>query len=240
MNTITNPEEINVKKRAIVLDTETTGFDPESGDRVVEIGAVETVDYLPTGKELHIYINPLRDVPIAAQEVHGLTTEFLADFQPFEDIADQFVSFIGDAPIIAHNADFDAKFLNHELKLANKPQIAANRVIDSLAIARKKFPGKPNSLDALCKRFKINLASRDKHGALIDSKLLAEVYLELMGGRQQSFGLFVDQSSKEQKIIVNVESSAQNNQIVIKPNEEELLAHKLLLEKMKNPIWNNI
>ena len=175
--------------REIVLDTETTGFDPESGDRIVEIGAVELWNHVATGVTFHEYINPERPMPQEAFEVHGLGDDFLREKPVFAQIAQKFVDFIGDAKLVIHNAAFDMKFLNAELKWVNKPQIPWEQALDTLAIARKKFPGSPASLDALCRRFGIDNSSRTLHGALLDSEILAEVYLELIGGRQPDFGL---------------------------------------------------
>lgn len=175
--------------REIVLDTETTGFEPSEGDRIVEIGAVELFNHMPTGKTYHQYINPLRSMPTAAFEVHGLGDDFLRGFPVFKDIGRAFLDFIGEAPLVIHNAAFDMKFLNHELAAVGLPIIPMPRAIDTLLIARRKFPGSPASLDALCRRFGINNSAREKHGALLDSEILAEVYLELVGGRQPDFGL---------------------------------------------------
>ena len=170
--------------REIVLDTETTGFDPETGDRLVEIGAVELNGHIPTGRTFHQYINPERDVPQEAVEIHGLTFDFLRDKPVFSRIAEDFLSFIGDAKLVIHNAAFDMKFLNAELRWLGRPQIPWERAIDTLDMARRKFPGSPASLDALCRRFGIDNSARTLHGALLDSEILAEVYLELIGGRQ--------------------------------------------------------
>lgn len=170
--------------REIVLDTETTGFEPEQGDRIVEIGAVELFNHLPTGNHWHQYINPQRNMPSSAFDVHGLSEEFLSDKPVFAAIAGDFLDFIGDARLVIHNAAFDMKFINHELTLARLPAIPWERALDTLAIARQKFPGSPASLDALCRRFEVDNSRRDKHGALLDSEILAEVYLELIGGRQ--------------------------------------------------------
>ncbi len=175
--------------REIVLDTETTGLDPRNGDRVVEIGCVELINHVPTENEFHVYINPERDMPTAAFEVHGLSEEFLADKPVFADIADGFLDFIAESPLVIHNATFDMGFLNAELKLLNRPILPADRAIDTLTMARKKFPGSPSSLDALCRRYDVDLTVRDKHGALIDSILLARVYLELIGGAQPNLDL---------------------------------------------------
>ncbi|ARO15700.1 DNA polymerase III subunit epsilon [Ketogulonicigenium robustum] len=175
--------------REIVMDTETTGFEPETGDRIVEIGCVELLNHLPTGRTYHQYINPQRDMPEDAFKVHGLSAEFLSDKPLFAHIAQDFLDFIGDAKLVIHNAAFDVKFLNAELSWVKMPQIAPSRAIDTLLIARRRFPGAQNSLDALCRRFGIDNAKRTLHGALLDSEILAEVYLELIGGRQPDFGL---------------------------------------------------
>jgi len=175
--------------REIVLDTETTGFEPGEGDRIVEIGAVELIRHVPTGRTYHQYINPQRSMPAEAFAVHGLGDDFLADKPLFKDIADDFLAFIGDAKLVIHNAAFDMKFLNAELGWVQKPILPMDRALDTLAIARRKFPGSPASLDALCRRFGIDNASRTLHGALLDSEILAEVYLELIGGRQPDFAL---------------------------------------------------
>ena len=171
--------------REIVLDTETTGFDPHRGDRIVEIGCVELEGHIPTGRTYHQYINPERDMPDEAFQVHGLGNDFLADKPVFKAIGQAFLDFIGpDSKLVIHNASFDMKFLNAELKWMDLPQIPYDRAIDTLEIARTKFPGSPASLDALCRRFGIDGSSRVLHGALLDSEILAEVYLELIGGRQ--------------------------------------------------------
>ena len=175
--------------REIVLDTETTGFDPESGDRIVEIGAVELIGHVATGKTYHQYINPERSMPDEAFQVHGLGDDFLRDKPKFAQIGQAFLDFIQDSKLIIHNAAFDIKFLNAELKWMGLPQIPWEQALDTLAIARKKFPGSPASLDALCRRFSINNDARTLHGALLDSEILAEVYLELIGGRQPDFAL---------------------------------------------------
>lgn len=170
--------------REIVLDTETTGLDPASGDRIVEIGCLELVNRLPTGETFHVYINPERDMPREAEAVHGLSAGFLADKPLFSQIADDFVAFVKGAALIIHNAAFDMKFLNAELARLGRDDLRDNQIIDTLSMARQKFPGAPASLDALCRRFGVDNSGRDLHGALIDSELLAGVYLELSGGRQ--------------------------------------------------------
>ena len=175
--------------REIVLDTETTGFEPETGDRIVEIGAVELLNHMPTGRTYHQYINPERSMPADAFAVHGLGDEFLADKPVFAKIGQDFLDFVGDAKLVIHNAAFDMKFLNAELGWIKLPQLPWEQAIDTLAIARKRFPGAPASLDSLCRRFGIDNSSRTLHGALLDSEILAEGYLELIGGRQPDFGL---------------------------------------------------
>ncbi|MCF6273185.1 MAG: DNA polymerase III subunit epsilon [Rhodobacteraceae bacterium] len=177
--------------REIVLDTETTGLDPSTGDRIVEIGAVEIFNHMPTGETYHQYINPERDMPAGAFAVHGLSEAFLSDKPVFASIAKEFLEFIGNSRLIIHNAAFDMKFLNAELKGCRHPIIPMDQALDTLAIARKKFAGAQNSLDALCRRFGIDNSSRTLHGALLDSEILAEVYLELVGGRQPDFALKV-------------------------------------------------
>jgi DNA polymerase-3 subunit epsilon len=185
--------------REIVLDTETTGFDPATGDRIVEIGAVELFNHMPTGKVYHQYINPERDMPEDAFNVHGLSEEFLSDKPVFADIADAFVEFIGESKLIIHNASFDMKFLNAELGWVKRVLLPMDQAIDTLEIARKKYPGAQNSLDALCRRFGVDNSGREKHGALLDSELLAEVYLELVGGRQPDLVLSGPSTNKSQR-----------------------------------------
>lgn len=175
--------------REIVLDTETTGLDPKEGHRVIEIGCIELVNYVPSGREFHCYINPERDVPEGAVKVHGLSASFLADKPKFEEIADPFLEFIADTTLIIHNANFDIGFLNAELLRLPRDPIPFERVVDTLGLARRKHPAGPNSLDALCKRYRIDLSERTKHGALLDSELLAQVYLQLIGGTQAALGL---------------------------------------------------
>ena len=177
--------------REIVLDTETTGLDPAGGDRIVEIGGIELVNHMPTGRSFHTYLNPERDMPAEAFAVHGLSAAFLADKPKFRDIAPDFLAFIGDARLVIHNAAFDMKFLNAELGWIEMASLPWARAVDTLDIARRRFPGAQNGLDALCRRFGIDNSGREKHGALLDSELLAEVYLELMGGRQPDLTLTV-------------------------------------------------
>lgn len=173
--------------REIVFDTETTGFEPARGEKLVEIGAVELINHIPTGVIYHQYINPEKEVPDDAFKIHGLSYEFLKDYPTFDKIADEWLEFVGDATLVAHNASFDMNFINFELKQIFKPQITWDRVVDTLEIARLLFPGSRVSLDALCRRFEIDNTSRTLHGALLDAQLLADVYLELLGGHEPSF-----------------------------------------------------
>ncbi len=226
--------------REIVFDTETTGFDEKNGDRIVEIGAVELENHIPTGRTYHQYINPQRDMPEEAFKVHGLSTQFLQDFPVFEDIIDDFLDFVGtDSKLVAHNASFDIKFLNQELSNINKEGFAWERVIDTLEIAKKKFPGSKNNLDALCKRFNVDNSSRTSHGALLDSQLLAQVYLELIGGKEPVFALKTDVQQKAQTLVVEVERSFKPSRNFHVTAEEMENHENFLNSKLKNAIWNN-
>ena len=175
--------------REIVLDTETTGLSPDNGDRIVEIGCVELINHVPTNNTYQVYLNPEKDMDPGAEKVHGLTNEFLSDKPKFIEIVDDFLDFIGDSNLVAHNADFDINFLNSELAKVKRDKINNDRVVDTLKIARSKYPGARNSLDALCKRFFVDNSNRSLHGALLDSELLAEVYLELVGGKEPDLEL---------------------------------------------------
>jgi len=198
--------------REIVLDTETTGFDPKTGDRLVELAALEIESFVPTGRSFHVYIDPCRDMPAEAEKVHGLSAAFLRGKPKFDnpDVVDAFLEFVGDAPIIAHNAAFDRGFVNWELANIRRAEIPEPRWIDTLALAKQRFPGMHNSLDALCKRFKISLSEREKHGALIDAKLLAAVYLELKGGRERRLEL-------SSAVMVNAVAVASKNEYGARP-----------------------
>lgn len=187
--------------REVILDTETTGLDPATGDRVVEIGAIELLNHLPTGRTFHVYVNPERDMPKEAEAVHGLSAAFLRDKPVFAGIAQDFLDFIGDATLIIHNASFDVAFLNAELAFLRLPALMPERVVDTLHIARQKHPGSANSLDALCRRYGIDNSRRTKHGALLDSELLAEVYLELIGGRQTTLVLEASRVKKTTMVV---------------------------------------
>lgn len=216
--------------REIVLDTETTGFKPTDGHKIVEIGCVELINHLPTGKTFHHYLNPKRDVPIDAYNVHGLSAEFLQQFLTFEEVAQEFLDFIKNDPLIIHNAPFDMAFLNFELKAIEREIINQNKIIDTLRMAKKKFPGSPASLDALCRRFKVDNTSRTKHGALIDCELLAEVYLELIEGRQVSFNLEL----KKEEILNEPARCFPGKKDRIPrnfpPKKEELEQHRFLID----------
>lgn len=183
-------------RREIAFDTETTGLDPRTGDRLVEIGGVELLNHVPTGRTFHVYLNPERDMPLAAYEIHGLSAEFLADKPRFAEIVDDFLAFVGDALLVIHNAAFDMAFINMELARVGRPPIPPHQVLDTLALARRKHPGAQASLDALCARYGIDNSRRTRHGALLDSEILAEVYLELLGGRQAGLALSGPQGAR--------------------------------------------
>lgn len=238
--------------REIVLDTETTGFDAHKGDRMVEIGALELINQMPTGRTYHQYINPDRDMPEGAFGVHGLGPDLLAVPRPpengevtlkdkplFHEIAQDFLDFIGDAKLVIHNAGFDIPFLNAELGWVGKPQLPMERAIDTLIIARKKFPGAPNSLDALCRRFGIDNSHRTLHGALLDSEILAEVYLELQGGRQPGLVLAQDTgSSATTGADDNWRPRPRPNPLPSQITEAEAEAHKSFVEKLgDDALW---
>lgn len=227
--------------REIVLDTETTGLDPADGHRIVEIGAVEIFNHMPTGRTYHQYINPKRQMPKEAFDVHGIGDDFLRDKPLFPAIAQAFLGFITDAPLVIHNASFDMKFLNAELVAAGLAPLAANRAVDTLLIARKKFPGSPASLDALCRRFAIDTSKREKHGALVDSEILAEVYLELVGGRQPDFGLATAAQNTAAETLVSGQGWRPRPRTVPLPprlTADETAAHSAFVAKMGDAaIW---
>jgi DNA polymerase-3 subunit epsilon len=224
--------------REIVLDTETTGLDPSAGHRLVEIGCVELINHLATGQVFHVYINPDRDMPEEAFKVHGLSEEFLRQHPPFERVAQDFLDFIEDSTLVIHNADFDMKFLNWELKTLNHPVLPRERAIDTVAMARRRFPGSPANLDALCRRFGIDNAARTKHGALLDAELLAEVYLELIGGREPGLAL-----AAEKKDGGAAATARARGERPIRPprphapSESELAAHTEFVAKLSKPLW---
>ena len=224
--------------REIVFDTETTGLNPATGDRMVEIGCVEIFNRVETGRHFHCYFNPGRDMPFEAEAVHGLSTHFLSDKPVFGDKAEELLEFIADAPLVAHNAGFDFGFLNHELGLCGRPAVCMTRMRDTLALARSRHPGAKHSLDALCMRFGIDRSHRVKHGALLDAQLLAQVYVELTGGRQIGLGLTTDVS---ERTVVAVSAMA----VAIEPRParphhalpEELERHRAFLARIVNPLW---
>jgi len=228
-----------VEIREIILDTETTGLDPANGHRIVEIGALEMRNKVLTGNKFHYYVNPERDMPSEAYRIHGISGEFLKDKPLFSVIADELLEFIGSSKLVIHNAVFDIKFLNHELSLINKTSLDIARTIDTLTISRKLFPGAKVNLDALCKKFNIDNSIRKFHGALKDAALLAEVYVELTGGRQVSFSI----STNNRTLLNNMSKSSANLEgikiIVIEPTKEELENHKKFLSKISGPVWLN-
>jgi len=224
--------------REIILDTETTGLDPAGGHRIIEIGCLELVDGVKTNQFFHTYLNPERDVPPEAEMVHGLTTEFLRDKPLFAEKVDALLEFLGEAQLVIHNAAFDLKFLNAELERHGFSVIPATRARDTVAMARKKFPGSPASLDALCKRFEIDLSARTKHGALLDAELLAEVYVELLGGKQVTLAL----NTLTQPISDAATAMREQERLEVRLFPipvEELAAHEDMLAKLKNPLWES-
>lgn len=224
--------------REICFDTETTGFHARGDDRITEIGCIELIDMLPTGREYHALVDPDRDVPEKVTELTGHTRESLRGKGFFKEHAQAFLDFIGDSQLIAHNADFDRSFINAELDRAGFAEIPTSRFTDTLQIAREKFPGSPASLDALCKRFGVSLASRDKHGAIIDSILLAEVYLQLKGGRMHTLGLDGETETKLDSVLVPI-AKQRPSPLVALSTEDERIAHKAFIEKMGDEtVWN--
>lgn len=222
--------------REIVVDTETTGLDPSKGDRLVEIACIELMNHMPTGRSFQCYLNPKRDMPIEAFNVHGLSTEFLADKPEFHEKAEEFLGFIGEDQLVIHNAEFDLKFLNAELRAIKAALIPYTRVVDTLAMARRKFPGSPASLDALCKRFAIDTAHRVKHGALLDADLLAQVYIELIGGRQPGLELAASVSITVSQTTI-VAAQARREPRPHAPTPEELAAHEAFVKTLSDPVW---
>jgi DNA polymerase III subunit epsilon len=221
--------------REIVLDTETTGLDPAAGHRVVEIACVELENHVQTGRVHHFYLNPERDMPEDAFRIHGLSLEFLSQHKTFADEAEAFLKFIEGAALVIHNAEFDLKFLDHELKRAGHPPIAREHgIVDTVSMARRKFPGSPASLDALCRRFEIDLSARTKHGARLDCELLALVYLELIGGREPGLDLAASARRRAQGAGMAAVVRPPRPHA---PSEAELAAHAEFLKKIKEPVW---
>jgi DNA polymerase-3 subunit epsilon len=225
--------------REIILDTETTGLDPFDGHRIVEVGALEMKNKVVTGKKFHFYINPERDMPSEAYRIHGISGEFLKTKPLFSEIVEDFLNFIDGSKLVIHNAPFDIKFLNHELSRVKKPSLDLAHTIDTLVMARKMFPGMQTNLNALCKRFKIDNSGRQLHGALKDAALLADVYIELTGGRQVTFNI----TNEKRNVVQNLSSEkygvSDKENIMIAPTKEELKKHKEFLAKICSPLWNN-
>ena len=231
--------------REIVFDTETTGLSPQNGDRIVEIGCVELYNRVETGRTFHSYFNPARAMPSEAEAVHGLSERFLSDKPLFADVCEGLIDFIGDSPLVAHNAGFDFGFINHEFSQCGRPTVCTSRMVDTLAIARQKFPGAKHSLDALCTRFGVDRSLRIKHGALVDAQLLAQVYVELTGGRQIGLGLVAEiieptdaaasPAVDADTIVATVRAPRPHA-----PSEAELERHSAFLATIRDPIWNRL
>jgi DNA polymerase-3 subunit epsilon len=223
--------------RALVLDTETTGLDPATGDRVLEVAAVELINLVPTGRHYHVLIDPERDVPEEASRIHGFTREMLIGKPKFPEILPGLLEFLGDDPVVAHNAVFDFNFLDHEFKRAGAQPIPRSRMVDTLVLAKKRFPGLPNSLDALCRRYGIDNSMRTSHNALLDVQLLAQVYLELMGGKQPGLELATSRAASSAGPVLLDAAPVNRTPRPIVPTAEELEAHTAFLKKLKEPLW---
>lgn len=220
--------------RTVLFDTETTGLEPDLGHRVIEVAALELLNDLPTGRHFHALIHPDRDIPEDATRIHGITLAHLADKPRFADIADELLLFFDDGKLIAHNAPFDFAFLNAEFTRLGRPVLLAERMIDTLALAKGRFPGMPNSLDALCRRFAIDLSARTTHNALLDCRLLAEVYVELTGGRQRGLSLAAEKAASELVVYTHAEGRTPRPML---PSQEELAVHAAFIERLKDPVW---
>jgi DNA polymerase-3 subunit epsilon len=225
--------------REIVLDTETTGLDPGSGHRIVEVGCVELLDHMPTGRTYQKYINPERDVPLESYNIHGLSEAFLADHPVFAEIVESFLEFIGDAPLVIHNAAFDIKFLNAEIERLGFKPLPMSRTIDTLQIARSRYPGASASLDELCRRFGIDNTARTSHGALLDSELLAAVYIDLIGAREPGLDLAAQSSAQTEAPVAAIDRPVRPARPHA-PSDAELAAHDAFMEKLKDPIWKRL
>jgi len=224
--------------REIVFDTETTGLDPATGDRIVEIGCVEMINRAETGRHFHAYFNPGRPMPSGAEAVHGLTDIFLSDKPPFEALAEELLDFLEDSPLVAHNASFDFGFLNHELGRCGRPLVCMTRMVDTLSIARSRHPGAKHSLDALCTRFGVDRSQRVKHGALLDAQLLAQVYIELTGGRQIGLGLVEDTAEADLAPVAGAVTVREPRPArPHHPAIEELERHRAFIAQLVNPLW---
>lgn len=225
--------------REIIFDTETTGFDPQAGDRMVEIGCIELINRVPTGQTFHAYYNPQRAMPAAAQAVHGLSDTFLSDKPLFSAGVADLLDFLGDSPLVAHNARFDFGFLNSELRLCGRPNVSLDRMIDTVAIARTLHPGAKHSLDALCTRYGIDRSHRVKHGALLDAELLAQLYVELTGGRQIGLTLGIEEEKEEDQSVTISVAVARNVRAArhYAPSAEELERHAAFVASLDKPLW---
>ncbi len=219
--------------RSVLFDTETTGFDPRTGDRVIEIAAIELMNDLPTGKTFYALLDPERDIPAESTKVHGITNFHVEGKPKFADVVDEMLAFFGDAPLVAHNAPFDFGFIDAELARVKRPGLDQGRMIDTLVLAKARFPGMPNSLDALCRRFEIDLSERTTHNALLDCKLLAEVYVELTGGRQR--GLVLD--TEQGLVFARYERPRDYVPAAFVPSDEQLAAHAAFVARLKDPVW---
>ena len=224
--------------REVVLDTETTGLDPKSGDRIVEIGCVELINHVPTGRTYHQYVNPERDMPDGAFRVHGLSADFLTGYPLFSDVVDNLLEFIGDSILVIHNADFDMGFINAELTKLSLPKFDMAQSLDTVRMARQKFPGAPANLDSLCKRFNIDNSNRELHGALLDARLLADVYLELIGGRQTDLALAGKTNLGDQ--VTGTQKSVIRSPRPHFASSEEEARHKAFIETLSEPLWSQI
>ncbi|MBN8891377.1 MAG: DNA polymerase III subunit epsilon [Rhodospirillales bacterium 70-18] len=222
--------------RAVLFDTETTGLDPLTGDRVIEFAAIELEGDLPTSRTFHRLIHPQRDIPEEATRIHGITLERLRDAPRFEEVADDILAFLGDDPLIAHNAPFDFGFMNAELARMRLPALDRARMVDTLVLAKARFPGMPNSLDALCRRFGIDLSERTSHNALLDCRLLAEVYVELTGGRQRGLGL-ADEDGQGAMPVATYQATGPRTPRLVAPTEDELAAHEAFVGRLKEAVW---
>ena len=228
--------------RDIVLDTETTGLSPANGDRVVEIGCVELVNFLPTGRTYQVYLDPEMPMPFEAEQIHGLSDDLLRGKPKFAEIADAFLDFIQDGQVVAHNAKFDVGFLNAELEKIGRPHLTST-IVDTVRLARKKYPGASVSLDALCRKFTIDTTAREKHGALLDSELLAQVYLEIVGGRQPGLTLATDATPQgPQAAVTNSDNGAPTRDVRPprdhQPSDTERAAHQAFIDSLTEPVWN--
>ena len=222
--------------RSVLFDTETTGLDPLTGDRVIEVACLELARDLPTGRSFHRLVDPGRDIPEEATRVHGITRAQLQGKPRFADVADELLAFLGDSPLVAHNAPFDFGFLDAEFARLSLPALDRVRMVDTLALAKARFPGLPNSLDALCRRFGIDLSERTSHNALLDCRLLAEVYVELTGGRQR--GLLLADDAGASLPLATYQATGPRTPRLVQPTEAELARHTAFLARLKDPVWS--